>query len=227
MMGIACGAFEYDWEEAQRWFRLAVAREPIPPMVRLWHALFYLAPIGQTNAAVEEFRLAVQHDPVSALMRVCYGVCLTAAGRFSEAEAEYHQALDIDPSNVLPYSAFIQLLVKRGGIAEALELAERASALFPWFPPSRVQLGTLLRQAGQMERANKLLHDMDQGDEVGAARSRLYFHLTNNEPQQAAPWLERLVESRFVSAVTLRMFQSLYPSPYWAAVAKKMNLPES
>jgi tetratricopeptide (TPR) repeat protein len=143
-----------------------------------------------------------------------------------DAEAEYRQALEIDPNNVLVYRPLILVLVKRGAAAEAVELAERAYALFPWFWGSRVQLGALLRQAGQKDRAEKLLRDMDQGDEVSVARASFEFHLVSGEPQQAAPWLVKEAESRSVNAVMLRIVQNLYPGPYWAAVAKKMNLPE-
>jgi hypothetical protein len=44
-----------------------------------------------------------------------------------EAELEYRQALEIDPNNMLSFR-LVELLVKRGAIAEAVDLAERGHA---------------------------------------------------------------------------------------------------
>jgi len=55
----------------------------------------------------------------------------------------------------------------------------------------------------------------------------LFFHLLTSETDKAADCLKMAVEERyFPAAVGLRLVQGLFPSPHWAEVAKKMNLPE-
>jgi hypothetical protein len=46
MLGIVAGAYECDWKEAERRFRLALDRDPVPTMVLQWHAWFFLLPTG-------------------------------------------------------------------------------------------------------------------------------------------------------------------------------------
>lgn len=57
MLGGIAGIFEYDWKETRRRFELAVAREPIPPIVRYWYGQF-LAVMGDTAFAATQLQLA-------------------------------------------------------------------------------------------------------------------------------------------------------------------------
>jgi hypothetical protein len=53
------------------------------------------------------------------------------------------------------------------------------------------------------------------------------YHLLTGETDNAADCMKMQFEERdVVAAVVLRLDQGLRPSPHWAEVAKKMNLPE-
>jgi len=53
------------------------------------------------------------------------------------------------------------------------------------------------------------------------------YHLFAGETDKAADCLEIYIEERFpVAAHYFRIAQASHPSPRWAAIAKKMNLPE-
>jgi TolB-like protein/tRNA A-37 threonylcarbamoyl transferase component Bud32 len=41
MLGVVAAILEFDWKEAERRFRLAMAHDPVPPLVRLYYALSY------------------------------------------------------------------------------------------------------------------------------------------------------------------------------------------
>jgi TolB-like protein/tRNA A-37 threonylcarbamoyl transferase component Bud32/Tfp pilus assembly protein PilF len=226
MMGIVAGAYEFDWKEAERRFRLALARDPVPPLVRSWNALFYLVPTGQRIEAVEEQRRALQQDPLNVQFRNLLGTALIAAGKFPEAEYELRQVLEIDQS----YTSYLMLSVlseRRGDFPEALQYAERARSVSPWFSAPVGCLASILKRMGNAERAQELLQKLREGDEHRATLGLFIFHLASGEPDQAADWFEKIVEQRLSPAVFwLRLAQALCPSPRWAAVAKKMNLPE-
>src|SRR5689334_1687586 len=49
MLGCVAGFYDYDWREAERHFRMAMARDPVPPTVRAHYAMFYLLAIGRTT----------------------------------------------------------------------------------------------------------------------------------------------------------------------------------
>ena len=110
---------------------------------------------------------------------------------------------------------------------ELLEEAKRAYSLAPW------QLGVVgsfagdLRCTGNAEQAEELLQKLRESEEHRASLGFFNFHLICREPDQAADWLGKLIEQRHSQAgALLRLAQALHPSPRWAAVAKKMNLPE-
>ncbi|MBP1610866.1 MAG: serine/threonine protein kinase, partial [Acidobacteria bacterium] len=54
MLGSVAALYDYDWKEAELHFRLAMAHEPIPPLVRIWYGYFYLQPIGRREEAIQQ-----------------------------------------------------------------------------------------------------------------------------------------------------------------------------
>jgi len=227
MMGMVAGVYGYDWKEAERRFRLALAREPVPPQVLRLHALYYLLPTGRFLEAVEAYQRALQQDPLNVQFRLGQAICLAAAGRFADAEAECRQILEIDSSFFLAYSLSSVLIERRGGFAEALECAERTYSLAPWYAGCVGCFAGMLKRTGNDGRAEALLQKLREGDEHQAPLGFLNFHLLCGETDQAADWLEKLIEQRHSQAgALLRLAQAAHPDPRWAAVAKKMNLPE-
>jgi TolB-like protein/predicted Ser/Thr protein kinase len=226
-LGVVAGVYDYDWKEAERRFRLAMTRDPVPAQVLAWHVYFYLLPTGQRNEAVEEQRRAMQQDPLNVLFRCCLAVSLGAAGKPAEAETELRQVLEIDPSSLMAHFVLSVLIERRGGFVEALEYSERTYGLAPWYAGGAGFLAGLLKRTGNAGRAEELLKKLQEGDEHSNALGFFYFHLACGEPEQAADWLEKMIVQRNSTAgAWLRLSQALCPSPRWAAVAKKMNLPE-
>jgi TolB-like protein len=45
VLGLIAGAVEYDWKLAEHHFRAAMAVEPVPPLVRVRNALYFLTPL--------------------------------------------------------------------------------------------------------------------------------------------------------------------------------------
>ena len=52
LLGIVAGTYDLDWKEAERRFRLATAREPVPWHVCLWHSYFFLFSVGRFEEAL-------------------------------------------------------------------------------------------------------------------------------------------------------------------------------
>jgi len=46
MLGVVAAVYDYDWKDAQRLFRLAMAHEPVSPPVREYYGYLYLLPMG-------------------------------------------------------------------------------------------------------------------------------------------------------------------------------------
>lgn len=54
MLGIVAGPYNLDWKEAERWFGLAIAHEPVPWHMRHWYSVFYLFSVGRAEEARRE-----------------------------------------------------------------------------------------------------------------------------------------------------------------------------
>jgi len=98
MLGYTAALFEYDWKEAERRFRMAMARDPVPVFVRLFCAMSYLLPTGRPAEAVQQIELALQEDPLNILLRLSLANCLIAAGHDEEAAAGWLEILELNPA---------------------------------------------------------------------------------------------------------------------------------
>jgi tetratricopeptide (TPR) repeat protein len=226
LMGVLEGNCDYDWEEAGRRFRLALAQEPLPPTVRAWYAWFYLLPMGRKEEAIVMYQDGLKQDPLNVVVKYCYAACLLVAGRRSEAESELRQLLEIDPRFYAARGVLAFLLHSRGEQAEALEQVETAYRIAPYFPTVVGVLAALLEQNGQLERAEEALRRLRESPSFKPPQL-MTFHLSRGDAEKAAECLEMYIEERVpVAAQHFRVAQAFCPGPRWAAIAKKMNLPE-
>ena len=145
MLGIVAAVYEYDWKEAERRFRLAMARNPVPPQVQRGYALYYLLPTGQLVEAVEAYRRALQQDPLNVQFRFGLTICLNVAGRFAEAETESRQILEIDPKFHFGHARSMILLVSdvKGRFPLTMSVPTgilSSRSLLPWMDANREDL---------------------------------------------------------------------------------------
>jgi Tfp pilus assembly protein PilF len=125
MLGIV-GVYDYDWKEAERLFRLAMARDPVPPQVHAWYGWFFLMVMSRPEAAVEEFERGLQEDPLHLLFRVLLAFCMEAAARYEDASTELRRILELDENYWVAYTMLVWNHALRGMFPEALPLAARA-----------------------------------------------------------------------------------------------------
>jgi tetratricopeptide (TPR) repeat protein len=225
MLGVVAGVYDYNWKEAERLFRLAMARDPIPPQIRQWYGYFYLRPMGRTEDAIEELELALQEDPLNLMFRVILGYGLEVADRYEDASTEFRRILELDEDFWMAYVALALIHTLQGRLTEALPLAERGYSLAPWNGHAGAALAAVLRRTGDTHRAEEVLQPLRNAPEAyGAPRGLASFHLMCGEIDQAADWVEKSVQQRdpySVSSFNHRL------GARWPALAKMMNLPES
>jgi len=229
ILGQLAALNDYDWSEAEREFRLAMARQPVPARVRWYYAHTFLLSIGRLREAMEEIQRALEDDPIFGLYRFSLALCLHAAGKLDEANTAFRQVLELD-ENFLPGLYWLtRNYTAQGMIAEALALAERAFSLTPWNTEAISGLAGLLMRTGARGRAEELLGKLGDGQAYGAPIGFANFYYLLGEPGHAAKWLEKAIAQRhFLVPLYIRsaLARSLREGPYWPAMAKKMNLPE-
>ena len=223
LLGV-CAGDDYDWSEAERHWRLAMAREPVSHDVRLWYGNHYLLTIGRPLDAVEVMARALEEDPLNLLYRHHLAVGLRHAGRLEDAEGELRKVLEIDENFPLAVGTLGAVCAQQGRFGEALTLTERAYALTPWANPIVGQLAALLVRAGATSRADALIEKLGPGKAYGAPTGLAVFHALCGEFDRAAEWAEQAIEERYPPLVAI-LGPLLRSTPRWPALAKLMNLP--
>jgi Tfp pilus assembly protein PilF len=200
MLGVVAGIYEYDWKEAERRFRLAMARDPVPAYVRELYGFLYLLATGRSQQAAEELERACKQDPLAVLVRARFAVCLRAAGRETEAEAEFRQVLELDENFQPALSNMVMIHALRGELAEALACAEKVYATAPQVPQTIGLLAGLLALSGDTGGAEVFLEKLRPGRAYGAPRGLAVFHLLCGEVEKAADWTRKDRTTRSLDA---------------------------
>jgi serine/threonine-protein kinase len=230
MLGVVAALLENDWKEAERRFRLAIARDPVPVNVRFQYALSYLLRAGRPVEALQQIELGLQEDPLNLLLRINRAGCLAAAGRDEEAAAGYREALELNPGIVGALGPLAAYHASRGEFDQALVLCEKTYTLAPLLPHGIGLLAGLLKRTGETRRAEELLGNLQPTDAFGVPRGLAIYHWVLREFDVEADWLEKAIDQRDAyGAVCLRLWygRELRPTPRWAGLMRKLNLPES
>jgi serine/threonine-protein kinase len=229
MLGYVAALLEYDWKEAERRFRLAMARDPVPVNVCIPYAMAYLLPTGRAAEAVQQMELGLQEDPLNLLLRFQRTVCLAAAGRDEEAAEGYREDLELNPAMVFAQLALAAYHASRGELDQALALCEKAYALAP-MPYAVGFLAGLMKSTGDTRRAEELLLKLQPGDAFGVPRGWGMYHWVLREFDLEANWFEKVIDQHDpVGFILLRTWpgRELRATPRWAGLMRKLNLPES
>ena len=223
LLGV-CAGTDFEWNEAEREWRLAMAHEPVSRDVRFWYGNHYLLSIGRCAEAVEAMARGLQEDPLNVLYRHHFAVGLRHAGRLEDAEAELRRILEIDENFPLAVNTLGAICAQQGRFEEALTFTEKAYALTPWRHPVIGQLAALLVRTGATHRADALLEKLGTGKTYGAPTGLAVFHAVCGDFDRAADWAEHAIQERYPRLVPI-LAPLLRSSPRWPGLANLMNLP--
>lgn len=229
VLGVAA-VIDYDWTEAGRQFALTLAREPIPPLVRYFYALFYLAPLGRIEEALEQIQRALEEDPLNVLFRTTVGMLLLGTGRGVDGEAALRQVMELDPNAWIPCLWLGPHFLAQGKIDEALALAERAYTLVPRNWGAIGLLARILELTGDRSRADELHQKIGSGEAYGAPAGLFFYYAIRSELDLAADWFEKAIEQRDTRApwILPHLFGTFVTSSSrWPDLRRRMNLPET
>ena len=229
MLGIVAGHYEFDWHEAARRFRLAVAREPLSPHLRQWYATFLLFSTGRGEEARRQAARVIEEDPLCQMWHYASSLVLQGLGLDDEALEAARKAVEIDAQFWIGWMQLGLLYAIRGQHAEALLCAEKATAGAPWSPFSLGLTAGALANVGQAENAEPLLATL-RADSYGGPTGLICYGLTRGEIGRAVEWAGKAVDQRFPSIIitVIRPFEPLLrQAAAWPALMKKINLADS
>ena len=220
--------YDYDWNEAERFFGMAMRRGPLPGGARMRYG-HYLFCTGRPEAAMQEHECAVQGDPLNLQLRSILALALMITGRDADAARECRNILELDEDYHLAHLYLSLAYLQLGQIEKALASAEKAYSLAPWARGGAGSVAGLLKLTGDTGRAEAVLETLGDGTAPGAALGFINYHLICADIQQAADWAEKAIEQREPGIIyfLLPFARALRRSSRWSGLAKMMNLPHS
>jgi TolB-like protein/Tfp pilus assembly protein PilF len=152
-------AYEWNWAEAERNWRLALKADPNLASTHLSYALG-LAARGRSREAVAEARAAVDLDPLAYAASNDLGVVLYSARRYGEAEAQARRSLALTPASGSPLYMLGTVYAGQGRFGEAAAELERAVARLSRGSLLLARLGAAKARSGHRDEALALLDEI-------------------------------------------------------------------
>jgi len=137
---------------------------------------------------------AVATSPNSALAHLNLGAAFLDQDQLVEAEREFIRVLDVNPIERMAHNNLGIVYARSGMLAEAEVEFSRELEINPSYADGYFNLGTLKMQMGDEGEAIRLWQRTVElnPQNLNAYASLVRYFLGSNEPERAAPYLERL-----------------------------------
>jgi tetratricopeptide (TPR) repeat protein len=227
LLGFVSATHDYDWAEAERHFSLAIASPNVPVIAHYLYSLLYLAPLGRAEAGIQQIGKALERDPLNVVLRTGLAGQYFLAETYERSLAVNNAALEIDDAHWMANFGAGLLSLQLGTRSDAIAAFERAYRIAPWNPQIVGHLAGCLSAAHQDGRANALLQQLLDGPPHLTAIGIAAYYGIRSEPDMAAEWFEKAIESRHPLALVYIRHPPSRPmrdSDRWPILTRKLNL---
>jgi serine/threonine protein kinase/Tfp pilus assembly protein PilF len=160
VLGLVTGAVDYNWNLAERHFHAAMADDPVPPLVRVRYALYFLTPLGRFKEAVTQYRRALETDPLSMMVHFGLAFAFYCDRRYDDAIEHAARAVDLYPDYWLVHFGMGLALSQKGSIEQSIASLEATLRLSPSFTLATGFLAASHARSGNPGYAEKLMEDL-------------------------------------------------------------------
>ncbi|HUK30913.1 MAG TPA: protein kinase [Candidatus Acidoferrum sp.] len=160
VLGLVSGAVEYDWKTAEHHYQAAMAVEPVPPLVRVRYALYYLTPLRRFQESVKQYQLALETDPLSMMVHFGLAFAFYCEGRYDEAIEHAANAVDLYPNYWLVHFGLGLALAQKGSLEKAIVSLEASLRHSPSFTLATGFLAAAYARFGNPSWAGKLMEEV-------------------------------------------------------------------
>jgi TolB-like protein/Tfp pilus assembly protein PilF len=214
---------DYDWAGANASYQRAVELEPgNPEGVRL--AALSAAELGRFDVALQLARRAVDLDPLNADGWGNLGEIEFYMGHLDQGAADSKKALELDPDHWASPFTLSRIYLLQGRAQDALPEIERVH-----YAPYRAHLYALTYYAlGRKKESDAALRELMMKYHASNAFEIATIYAFRNQTDEAFEWLDRAYAQRDPSMMSTKvepLLNSLHNDPRFAALLKKLNLP--
>ncbi len=213
---------DYDWAGANASFQRAVALEPANPE-NLGFAAWSAAMLGHFEEALRLDRQAIDLDPLNAGSWGRLAETEFFMGQLDQSAADSKKALELDPDYWAGPEDLSRIHLLQGRPQDALPEIQHVHLAH------RAQLYALTYYAlGRKKESDSALSEFIDKFHASNAYEIAQVYAFQNETDKAFEWLDRAYAQRDPSLMSTKIdpfLKSLHNDPRFAALLKKLNLP--
>lgn len=223
--------YDWDWAAGRRSFESAIAADPENPSAHHWFAINHLVPQGNFGEAEKVLERAVDLDPLSPAITTSRGLLYYFARRFEDAEAEFHQILEVHPEFAFARFFLGQAETELGRFDRAIREIERARGSAGASPEMTAMLAYATGRAGDPCGAQDLLQELTDLTERRYVSPSLFgfVFLGIGDRESALDRFEEALEVRAADLAWLGVrpvLDELRGEPRFRAIREKVGAPE-
>lgn len=203
-LGVIYHKYEWNWQDAEKEYRLSIALNPQAAQTYYWYAEL-LSVTGRKDEAISTGLKAREVDRFSPLMDLQVGRVLYYARQFSEAESQLTDAI-----NKYPNHAGLKLILGLVYLQE--DKSNEAIRLFEEIYASdkksfAATLGYAYGKLGRKADALRILNELNEMEKNGflPAHEKALVYIGLNDNENTFIWLEKAYEEPFFGLPVLNV----------------------
>jgi tetratricopeptide (TPR) repeat protein len=220
--------FEFDWEKADREFRLTLELNPNRAGTRVFYGLF-LTGMGRFEEAKEQMKIGLDLDPLNAMYQGYLGLAYLRAREYDEAITQFQKSLTLQPDFGDSLAGLLQCYHQKGMAEEALAAARKLyaaredddllEAINRGYEEGGYQVA--------MRQAAKALEG--RSNRAYAMRIATLFTYAGDK-ERSLDWLEIAYQEKIQNLIYLNVYPKWDPlrdDPRFQELIRRMNYPKS
>jgi TolB-like protein/Tfp pilus assembly protein PilF len=216
--------WQWAFDKSEHHFLRALEINPNYANARHWYANL-LCFLGRGAESIEQMRVAVRVDPLSAQISNSLGWTFYVLRKYGKSADQLQRTLKLDPEFANAYLLLGLNYLERGDSKLALPNIDRAIELDPGQPEYRLFKAYALARLGQHEQAREQLERSTAEVDI-LARSAI-VHIALGDKEQALLKLEQALDEQPWTVLNLKLYSWYDPlrdEPRFKALIERLGL---
>lgn len=194
--------YEWNWQEAENEFLLAIKFNPNYTFARYWYVVFLLLS-GRFDDAQKQLNHLTKIDPLSFTLNKNLASLYYYTRRYKETIAQAEKTLELYPSGIPVFAVMAVAYSKLGEHQRAIELMQKGYETAPSLSRLSV-LGYLFAASGQKDRAIEILDSIDR-ESSSPLVENFYIYIQLGEIERGFEHLEKSLGTKDLEHVSLNV----------------------
>ena len=228
---VAC-ELEWDWQEAEKEFKLALDLNPSYANAHHWYGDF-LNFVGRYEEAIAQKNLALKLEPLVPYFQASAGNAFFIMRRYDEAIDQFRRSFDLEPNFHIAHYFVGQAYINKNMYEDAIEEIKKAIEFSSQSPQYLGTLSYAYSLAGNKSEALKVLEKLRELEKNRFVTSIAfaYAFLGLGDKERAIGYLQNCARSRDFPPLPLlikdEIFDGISSDPRFQEIVRKMNFPEN